>query len=223
MSNVTVSSLRDLCDVLREIDLGDDHDHVEINGKRCSLTSLPVFGGPEVNDPGVYSWDATSLLVDGSNHGDSSQGWQIVPRPGFTDEATEFADSLARESAGLAVQGARDDNRPAPDLDAVEFNRSHGDWQVLAEEYGEYAMLNHLESEWRHAYLSELVAILLDQAIERSGLSARQFAERVMSRDERTIRNWRARRSPIPPQAAAWLRAYVAGEVEVSGDLLDKP
>lgn len=38
----------------------------------------------------------------------------------------------------------------------------------------------------------------LRQLIERSGLPARQFAERVLLRDERTVRRWLAGTSPIP-------------------------
>lgn len=76
-----ISTLHQLCDLLRETASGDDHDHIEINGRRVSLTNLPTFGGAEMNEMGVYSWDETHLLVDGSNHGDSSRGWQVVPRP----------------------------------------------------------------------------------------------------------------------------------------------
>ena len=54
----------------------------------------------------------------------------------------------------------------------------------------------------------------LDRAIERSGLSTRQFATRIMGRGERTIRYWLEGR-PIPADAARWLAAYVDGDVEV--------
>ena len=39
---------------------------------------------------------------------------------------------------------------------------------------------------------------LLSAAIRLSGLSARQFAVRVLIRDERTLRRWIAGKSPIP-------------------------
>lgn len=48
---------------------------------------------------------------------------------------------------------------------------------------------------------------LLRKAIEESGLSARQFAVRVMLRDERTVRRWLARKSPIPEPVVRWLQA----------------
>lgn len=45
----------------------------------------------------------------------------------------------------------------------------------------------------------KLAAEILD-----SGLSARQFAVRVMSRDERTVRRWLAGEE-MPPTVRAWL------------------
>ena len=57
-------------------------------------------------------------------------------------------------------------------------------------------------------------AELLSAAIAKSGLSARQFAMKLMARDERTIRRWLAG-NPIPPMARAWLVAYLEqGEAE---------
>lgn len=41
-------------------------------------------------------------------------------------------------------------------------------------------------------------AQLLQRAIARSGLSARQYAMQVLTRNERTIRRWLARDTPIP-------------------------
>ena len=41
-------------------------------------------------------------------------------------------------------------------------------------------------------------ARLLRRAIDRSGLSARQYAKQVLTRNERTIRRWLARDYPIP-------------------------
>jgi hypothetical protein len=51
---------------------------------------------------------------------------------------------------------------------------------------------------------------LIAAAVEASGLSARRFAERVLSRDERTVRRWTAGDVPIPPLARAWLAWFVA-------------
>lgn len=39
---------------------------------------------------------------------------------------------------------------------------------------------------------------LLRAAIDRSGLSHRRFAERIMVRDERTVRRWISGEIPIP-------------------------
>jgi hypothetical protein len=50
---------------------------------------------------------------------------------------------------------------------------------------------------------------LILNAVEASGLSARRFAERVMSRDERTIRRWMAGEIPIPDVAKRWLVWFV--------------
>jgi hypothetical protein len=49
-------------------------------------------------------------------------------------------------------------------------------------------------------------ADLLRTAIERSGLSARAFAVRVLIRDERTVRRWLAGDSPIPAVVVQRLR-----------------
>lgn len=51
---------------------------------------------------------------------------------------------------------------------------------------------------------------LIRAAIAASGLSARQYAERVMIRDERTIRRWSSGVSPIPNIVRAVLLAQVA-------------
>lgn len=46
---------------------------------------------------------------------------------------------------------------------------------------------------------------LLRSAIERSGLSARQYAVTVLLRDERTVRRWLAGKSPIPDPVVTFL------------------
>lgn len=51
---------------------------------------------------------------------------------------------------------------------------------------------------------------LIRAAVDASGLSARRFAERVLSRDERTVRYWSSGRTPIPPLARAWLERWLA-------------
>lgn len=47
----------------------------------------------------------------------------------------------------------------------------------------------------------------LAQAIARSGLSARHYAERVLTRDERTVRRWQSGKSPIPREVLRFLAA----------------
>jgi uncharacterized protein YyaL (SSP411 family) len=51
---------------------------------------------------------------------------------------------------------------------------------------------------------------LLEQAIARSGLSARAFARDVLWRDERTVRRWLSGESPIPAVVADRLREEMA-------------
>jgi hypothetical protein len=51
---------------------------------------------------------------------------------------------------------------------------------------------------------------LVQAAIAASGLSARRFAERVLSRDERTVRHWSSGTNAIPPLARAWLERWLA-------------
>lgn len=50
---------------------------------------------------------------------------------------------------------------------------------------------------------------LIITAIELSELSARQFAERILSRDERTVRRWSAGDIAIPAVARIWLMAWI--------------
>lgn len=50
---------------------------------------------------------------------------------------------------------------------------------------------------------------LIQAAIAASGLSARRFAERIMARDERTVRRWSSG-EVIPPIARQWLEDWCA-------------
>lgn len=63
-------------------------------------------------------------------------------------------------------------------------------------------------------------AELLRAVIDRSGLSARRFATRVLFRNERTIRRWLAG-DPIPTEVRAFLNAQPAAES--SGNPLHDP
>jgi len=48
--------------------------------------------------------------------------------------------------------------------------------------------------------------VLIRAAIAAAGgLSSRQFAERILGRDERTVRRWSSGDVAIPPIARAWL------------------
>ena len=51
---------------------------------------------------------------------------------------------------------------------------------------------------------------LITAAVAAAELSARQFAERIMGRDERTIRRWTAGEVAIPPHARAFLARWLA-------------
>jgi len=51
---------------------------------------------------------------------------------------------------------------------------------------------------------------LLEDAIERPGLSARAFARETLWRDERTVRRWLSGQSPIPAVVVDRLREEVA-------------
>jgi hypothetical protein len=53
---------------------------------------------------------------------------------------------------------------------------------------------------------------LLDAAIARSGMSRRQFAVRILARDERTVRRWTAGAAPVPRAVRVWLARYLDRE-----------
>ncbi len=51
---------------------------------------------------------------------------------------------------------------------------------------------------------------LIRASVEASGLSARRFAERIVARDERTIRRWASGDIAIPPIVRDWLTRWLA-------------
>lgn len=51
---------------------------------------------------------------------------------------------------------------------------------------------------------------LIAAAVTAGGLSSRQFAERVMGRDERTVRRWASGEIAIPATARAWLERWLS-------------
>lgn len=81
MTRTAIRSLDDLADALRNSPPGDSADYANERGLpvahgEIDWTSLPTFGGDEPRDTaGVWSWDATRLLV-----GTCAADLQIVPR-----------------------------------------------------------------------------------------------------------------------------------------------
>jgi hypothetical protein len=64
------TSLRQLRDLLN----ATSREEIELDAN--ILTGLPTFGGAEPRDTrGIYSWDATSLLIT-----EQGRGFVIVPR-----------------------------------------------------------------------------------------------------------------------------------------------
>lgn len=61
---------------------------------------------------------------------------------------------------------------------------------------------------------------LIASAVELSGLSPDEFAASIISRDERTVRNWRSGRVSIPPAAKRWLLAWVALDAKARGAIV---
>jgi hypothetical protein len=57
---------------------------------------------------------------------------------------------------------------------------------------------------------------LLRAAIARTGLSNRQYAERVLMRDERTVRRWISGQQAIPAVVLRQLSSAASGVVTVS-------
>jgi len=49
--------------------------------------------------------------------------------------------------------------------------------------------------------------LLLERAIAASGLSTRQYAQQLLTRDERTIRRWLTGETQIPRTVVEWLTA----------------
>ena len=61
---------------------------------------------------------------------------------------------------------------------------------------------------------------LIRAAVQAAGISARQFAERVLGRDERTLRRWAAGSSPIPLKARTFLTRWLALSPEERSKIL---
>jgi hypothetical protein len=63
---------------------------------------------------------------------------------------------------------------------------------------------------------------LVRAAILKSELSIRQFARKVVGREDRTVRRWLAGQ-PIPKAARAWLEAYLKRRVRKPTTVEMKP
>lgn len=73
---MTSPNLDALIENLNALGIACDDDE---NGRRpdelCDMTSLPTFGGEDIEIDGVYSWDTDRWLTV-----DVNGGWVIVPR-----------------------------------------------------------------------------------------------------------------------------------------------
>ena len=100
-----VQDLEELMSVLRSLDVEDD---------TVDWTALPTFGGTEPHDTsGVWSWDATHLLV-----GESSDELRIEPRSYYHcqiegDESAVIEERSEEQAARRYVQDS--DWSPEPD------------------------------------------------------------------------------------------------------------
>ena len=50
---------------------------------------------------------------------------------------------------------------------------------------------------------------LITSALHKSGLTRKEFAERIIGRDERTVRRWLNGQQPIQPAMTAWLHRWL--------------
>ena len=82
------TDLDDLCRILNEWADAISTDDNEITDYPDDLTSLPVFGGNDVEDTtDVWSWDERSVLVDGEQITVNVSGWDTKPRCTVCGEA----------------------------------------------------------------------------------------------------------------------------------------
>lgn len=70
-----LSALRDLLVAYGEqAETEDEHEELVTPAYETLITELPTFGGEALAIEGVYSWDATHMLVDGAG------GWELMAR-----------------------------------------------------------------------------------------------------------------------------------------------
>ena len=62
----SLAALRDALSVVARDEQGLEYDRL--------LSELPTFGGEELAQEGIYSWDETHVLVDGAS------GWELMAR-----------------------------------------------------------------------------------------------------------------------------------------------
>lgn len=97
---------------------------------------------------------------------------------------------------------------PARDCDNWRAFGEHdeipdGDYHELQRLYP--AEIERALSAYRQGFHDAWAVVELRTAIAASGLSARQYATQVLTRDERTIRRWLAGDSPIPQAVLEFL------------------
>ncbi len=74
-------NLVELCEILNEWAEAIADPHSGVDDYNSDLTSLPTFGGREVNDTTeVWSWDADNLLINGAQITVYVSGWETQPR-----------------------------------------------------------------------------------------------------------------------------------------------
>ena len=79
---MAATSLDELCEILNELAEAKSHrDPYDVDDDAFDIdtTSLPTFGGDH-DGGGVYSWDATRLLIPGGQITVDVSGWEIVDR-----------------------------------------------------------------------------------------------------------------------------------------------
>ena len=81
-------SLDDLCEILNEY----RESPIDLDEAGIDTTSLPTFGGQDIDEISVFSWDATRQLVQ------AEDGWEVVPR---TDEPFAMLLIAALEQANM--------------------------------------------------------------------------------------------------------------------------
>ncbi len=82
------ASLAELCEILNDWAEEIADSDSDLDDYDSDLTSLPTFGGAEVNDTTeVWSWDTEHLLVSGGQITVQVNGWTLQSRCPICGEA----------------------------------------------------------------------------------------------------------------------------------------